>query len=196
MYHLLSLFPSCLRHFPVFRLCPYSLPFGLLYLVGYRSSPFLPSSLPPLPLNLHNLSSSLPIPHHIPLTPRSSRSLSPYHSPALCPSPPPPNTISLLELPNELLLMIAEQILSYRNINAMAQLNRFTHDLLNKSLYSRNNIRKSGSSALICAAKRGQLGTAQRLIKVGQISRPILETCCNALYTSLPPIAALRLPSF
>jgi ankyrin repeat protein len=74
--------------------------------------------------------------------------------------------MSLLGLPNELLLMIAEQMVSERDINAMTQLNRFTYALLNKYLYD-HNIRKSGSSALLWAAKHGQLGTAQRLIKGG-----------------------------
>ncbi|OKO99220.1 Ankyrin-1 [Penicillium subrubescens] len=74
--------------------------------------------------------------------------------------------MSLLGLPNELLLMIAEQMSSSKDINAMAQADRFTYALLNKYLYDQN-IRKSGSSALLWAAKHGQLGTAQRLIKGG-----------------------------
>src|SRR5207302_3202156 len=69
----------------------------------------------------------------------------------------------LLHLPNELLCSIAENLELERDINAFAQANRRLYRLLNTYLY-RYNIRQSGSSALLWAARHGQEATAQKLL--------------------------------
>lgn len=74
--------------------------------------------------------------------------------------------MSLLSLPNEVLLMIANQMESQGTLNALAQTSRFFYALLNRSLYA-NNVRKGGGWALSWAAKLGQLGTAKKLIAAG-----------------------------
>ena len=71
--------------------------------------------------------------------------------------------MSLLNLPNELILMIAESLEAECEINALVQTNRHLYGLLNLSLY-RLNIQQNGSSALLWAAQHGQGTTAKTLI--------------------------------
>ncbi|OOQ85871.1 hypothetical protein PEBR_24172 [Penicillium brasilianum] len=74
--------------------------------------------------------------------------------------------MSLLSLPNEVLLMIADKTQSQRDMNKMAQLNRFFYTLINKRLYA-YNANHRGSSALAWATLNGQLATFQHFIKAG-----------------------------
>src|ERR1700733_7188217 len=69
----------------------------------------------------------------------------------------------LFDLPNELLQHISESLELERDINALTRTNRHLYNLLNPYLY-RHNIRLFRSSALSWAAKRGQEGTAQKLL--------------------------------
>jgi ankyrin repeat protein len=70
----------------------------------------------------------------------------------------------LLNLPNELLRNISKYLGSGRDINAIAQANYRLYCLLDSYLY-RYNIRQSGSSALLWAARHGQEATAQKLLR-------------------------------
>ena len=72
----------------------------------------------------------------------------------------------LLDLANELLLCIAENLESERDINAFTRTNRHLYYLLNVYLY-RHNVRKSDSWALLWAATRGREAAAQKLIAEG-----------------------------
>lgn len=71
--------------------------------------------------------------------------------------------ISLLDLPNELLLWIAGNLKQRRQLNAFARTNRRLYSLLNAYLY-RHNVEKENSSALFWAAKHGQEATAKMLL--------------------------------
>jgi ankyrin repeat protein len=72
--------------------------------------------------------------------------------------------MSLLDLPNELLLGISEYLASEGDINAVAQANRHLYQLLGGYLY-RYNVQQSGSSALLWAARHGQEATAQKSLR-------------------------------
>ena len=72
----------------------------------------------------------------------------------------------LLDLANELLLCIAENLESERDINAFTRTSRYLYYLLNGYLY-RHNVQKSNSSALLWAATRGREATVQKLIAEG-----------------------------
>ena len=76
-------------------------------------------------------------------------------------SPSQLGRMSLLSLPNELLLFIAENLTSERDISAFTQTNLRLHTLLNVYLYCYNT-QWGGSSALLWAAKHGQKTTAQK----------------------------------
>lgn len=73
--------------------------------------------------------------------------------------------MSLLSLPNEVLFIIAEEA-PQRDMNSMAQLNRFFYSLINRRLYVRN-AKYSGSSGLTWATVHGQVATFQHFIKAG-----------------------------
>ncbi|KAF2254159.1 hypothetical protein BU26DRAFT_385809, partial [Trematosphaeria pertusa] len=70
----------------------------------------------------------------------------------------------LLDLSNELLCLVSENLLSESDINALARTDRLLYDLTNIHLY-RYNVQHSDSSALLWAAKHGQLSTAQKLLE-------------------------------
>ena len=72
----------------------------------------------------------------------------------------------LLNWPNELLQIAAENLQTQKDINAFTQTNRRLYNLLNDYLY-RHNVRQFGSSALLWAAKHGQEATAQKLLDGG-----------------------------
>jgi ankyrin repeat protein len=74
--------------------------------------------------------------------------------------------MTLLILPNELLLSIAETLESQPNINALAKTNRRCYNLLNSFLYA-YNARHYNSSALHWAATHGQPATAQESLRQG-----------------------------
>lgn len=83
--------------------------------------------------------------------------------------------MSLLILPNELLLLIASS-LREAEINAFSRTNHLFHNALTPYLYERNA--KCFASALTWAARRGLLSTARRAFDAGaQVS--LITTHCN-----------------
>ncbi|KGO71921.1 hypothetical protein PITC_026410 [Penicillium italicum] len=74
--------------------------------------------------------------------------------------------MTLLLLPNELLLAIAETQDSQKDINALARTSRRCYILLNPFLYA-YNVRQHQGSALHWAAIQGQLRTAEESLRQG-----------------------------
>ena len=74
--------------------------------------------------------------------------------------------MSLLILPNELLLQIAESLPSEKDINALVRTNRLFHTLLNPYLY-RHNILHHASDALVRAAELGSASATAKLLAAG-----------------------------
>ncbi|CAG8888450.1 unnamed protein product [Penicillium egyptiacum] len=74
--------------------------------------------------------------------------------------------MTLLSLPNELLLAIAETQDCQKDINAFARTSRRCFTLLNPFLYA-YNVRQHQGSALHWAARQGQLRTAQESLRQG-----------------------------
>ncbi|KAJ5693638.1 hypothetical protein N7536_004050 [Penicillium majusculum] len=74
--------------------------------------------------------------------------------------------MSLLVLPNELLLSITSHLESQRDINALAQANWHCHSVVNLCLYA-YNISKFKSDGLIWACTRGELHTVQKFLDRG-----------------------------
>jgi ankyrin repeat protein len=74
------------------------------------------------------------------------------------------SAMPLFALPNELLHDISIQLKSERDINAFAQASRRLYNLLNGHLY-RYNVEQSKSSALLWAARHGQVETAQKSLR-------------------------------
>ncbi|GMG06611.1 unnamed protein product [Aspergillus oryzae] len=74
--------------------------------------------------------------------------------------------MSLLILPIELLRLIATFLKTEKDLNSLCQTNTWLYSVLNRFLYQQN-IRISGESALIWAAKFGKVVTAQILIQEG-----------------------------
>ena len=72
----------------------------------------------------------------------------------------------LLNLPNELLLYVADNLRTERNINAFARTSRRLYNLLNTYLY-RHNVKRFEGSALLWALEHGRQKTAQKLIGEG-----------------------------
>lgn len=71
--------------------------------------------------------------------------------------------MTLLGLPSELLLVVADFREAEGDINSLAQTNRNAYSLPNPYLYRRHSV-GSGSSALLWAVRQGQEGTARRCI--------------------------------
>ncbi|OJJ94827.1 hypothetical protein ASPACDRAFT_127998 [Aspergillus aculeatus ATCC 16872] len=76
------------------------------------------------------------------------------------------NTMPTLDLPPELILMVANHLTKRSDINALARANRRLHSIVNPYLY-RQNARQQKSSALVWAARRGVPGTARHSIAAG-----------------------------
>jgi ankyrin repeat protein len=74
--------------------------------------------------------------------------------------------ITLLDLPNELILQIVDHLGEQRYINPLTRLNQRFHDILNDHLYH-FNILTRGSDGLLWAAKYDRLSTARRLLHLG-----------------------------
>ena len=74
--------------------------------------------------------------------------------------------ITLLVLPPELLLGVAREIEHERDLNALARTCRHLYAILNRELY-RRNVQLCKSSALLWAAKYGQVATIQKLVTEG-----------------------------
>ncbi|PYI23936.1 hypothetical protein BO99DRAFT_309755, partial [Aspergillus violaceofuscus CBS 115571] len=71
-----------------------------------------------------------------------------------------------LDLPPELILMVANHLAQRKDINALSKVSRRLHSIVNPYLY-RQNARHHKSSALVWAARRGVAGTAQHSIHAG-----------------------------
>ncbi|KAL1963470.1 hypothetical protein VTN77DRAFT_8371 [Rasamsonia byssochlamydoides] len=78
---------------------------------------------------------------------------------------------SLLDLPNELLQLIAKHLDSQRDINAFSRTNRLLYRLVNPLLYQ-HNIRNFGSPALLWAAKHGREATVHHFLREGAAVQP------------------------
>ena len=74
--------------------------------------------------------------------------------------------MSLLHFPTELLLFSATFLGGENDINALSQASSRLYTTLNPYLY-RHNSRNSGSSALLWAARHGNLATARKSIQEG-----------------------------
>lgn len=74
----------------------------------------------------------------------------------------------LLDLPNEILLLIAENLQVEGHINAFARTNDRLYSILNPYLY-RHNVEREDGTALTWAAKRGQDATAQKSLEAAKI---------------------------
>ena len=72
----------------------------------------------------------------------------------------------MLQLPNELILEIAELLDTQTSLNHLAQVNRYLYNLLNPYLYSENG-RAFRSTALLWAAQHGKLRSAQLALEAG-----------------------------
>lgn len=68
------------------------------------------------------------------------------------------------QLPQELLLMVADNLESQRDINRLCQASRHLHHVLNGSLYKRN-AQDHRSDALLSAALYGRLDVMQTALK-------------------------------
>lgn len=91
--------------------------------------------------------------------------------------------MTLLWLPNELLLSITESLQYEKDINALLQTNLRLYHLLNAYMY-RRNIRTSESSALFWAAKHNKVATSQKLMKEGA-KASIITTLSGRQWTPL-----------
>lgn len=74
--------------------------------------------------------------------------------------------MSLLQLPNEIILYIAHHIDSQYGLYCLTLVNRQFYHLLNHTLY-RYNVKYRGSSAIPWAAKKGDLVVMKRLLAEG-----------------------------
>ena len=74
--------------------------------------------------------------------------------------------MSLMELPNEILIQIVDHLDQERDINSVTLVNRRLHKDFNSYLY-RHNIEFHENRALLWAAQHGQVGTARRLLSLG-----------------------------
>jgi ankyrin repeat protein len=90
--------------------------------------------------------------------------------------------MSLLGLPNEILLLVTLSHELEADINALARTNRRLYSLLNLHLYW-HNVLYSGSRALLWAAKHGQEPTIRMLLDAGAHLEP--ETGGNSTPVSL-----------
>jgi ankyrin repeat protein len=72
--------------------------------------------------------------------------------------------VPLFDLPNELFQDISENLESERDIDIIAQANCRLYRPLDSYLY-RYNVQRSGSSALLWAARNRQEGTARKLLR-------------------------------
>lgn len=94
--------------------------------------------------------------------------------------------MSLLKLPNELILSIAANLVCERDINAAAQINRRLYSLLNVVLY-RFSIRRGNNSALRWAAFHGFAPLVYMLLNIGANAR---ATPRNSIHLTALHLAA------
>ncbi|KAF2688109.1 hypothetical protein K458DRAFT_401501 [Lentithecium fluviatile CBS 122367] len=89
--------------------------------------------------------------------------------------------VSLLDLPNELIVLVGEALPHPRDINNLLRTNRRISQLLGKVLLLQN-IHHHGSSALLWAAEHNDLDLATYLIVLGAD----VETSPHTVYCSVP----------
>lgn len=89
--------------------------------------------------------------------------------------------MSLLRLPSELLLVVADFLEVEGDINALAKINHRFYSLPNPYLYRRNSL-ESGSLALLWAVQQGREATARKCVSEGANVRAIDGACCLALH--------------
>jgi ankyrin repeat protein len=73
----------------------------------------------------------------------------------------------LLQLPGEVLQLIAEDLRSEKDINALTTTNHFLYNFLNIHLYRFHVLQHGGDPALLWAAEHGQAGTTHLLLEAG-----------------------------
>ncbi|KAH8803543.1 ankyrin repeat-containing domain protein [Xylogone sp. PMI_703] len=91
--------------------------------------------------------------------------------------------VQLLDLPLEILKLIATFLPSQSDVNALSQTNRIVNYILIKYLYSRNAEEHSGS-ALIWACQEGIISTARHALQAGAKPNTLGRTKCPALATA------------
>lgn len=74
--------------------------------------------------------------------------------------------MQLTDLPDDIFLHVIQFLPYQSDFNALLQANTYLHALLNPLLY-RHNVKHSGSSALLWAAKQGNASTARRMLDEG-----------------------------
>jgi ankyrin repeat protein len=81
----------------------------------------------------------------------------------------------LLQLPDELLLLIAQYLTSEKDISALALTNRFLYNFLNIHLYRFHVLQHGGGPALLWAAEHGQEGATRLLLEAGAGAQAITK---------------------
>lgn len=79
------------------------------------------------------------------------------------------STMGLLELPNELLIFIADY-LGYANLNSLCRVNRQLHNILNHYLYQRH-IQQDDSDVMQWAAIHGCMATLRKVLQYSKLPR-------------------------
>lgn len=74
--------------------------------------------------------------------------------------------LTLIDLAPELVLSIVHQLELERDVNALNQTCRHLYSMLDRELY-RRDVQQHGSSALLWAARHGQVATIRKLIAEG-----------------------------
>ncbi|RLL93057.1 hypothetical protein CFD26_101294 [Aspergillus turcosus] len=86
--------------------------------------------------------------------------------------------MGLLELPNELLVLIADY-LEYANLNSLCRVNRQLHNILNHYLYQQN-IQQDDSDVMQWAAIHGCMATLRKALQYGaDVNTTAPENCAS-----------------
>ncbi|KAH8705885.1 ankyrin repeat-containing domain protein [Talaromyces proteolyticus] len=80
--------------------------------------------------------------------------------------------MSLLQLPSEIILIIAQYLSTQHDIYSLMQINRQLYHLLQHILY-RYNVKYGKCSAMLWAAKKGNLGVMKKLLAEGAATNKI-----------------------
>ncbi|KAL4895436.1 ankyrin repeat-containing domain protein [Aspergillus ambiguus] len=100
--------------------------------------------------------------------------------------------MSLLKLPNELLLMIGDACQYYRDLSALSCTSRFMYQLLNSNLY-RNALRKNDGIIFLEALRDKKDGLAVRLVKEANfVHRFTWTKFCSIWYGGIPIRGTIR----
>uniref|UniRef100_A0A093V748 Ankyrin repeat and MYND domain-containing protein 2 n=1 Tax=Talaromyces marneffei PM1 TaxID=1077442 RepID=A0A093V748_TALMA len=100
--------------------------------------------------------------------------------------------MSFINLPSELLLLLATFLESERDISSLSQTSRGCHLVFNPYLYQHNS-RKNKSSALLWAAKSGNEDTAWISIQNGaKTNDPPLLSKTQGAFSSFQKVSPLK----